>query len=98
MDGKKNKTCGVAEEASIKIADASVPMNIHIADSEDNRRRFVEQISSRYYLQQKGDNFQSSRMEIHSQTHHQSIKTKSELPRNRKFTTTSISINHRNFR
>ena len=35
MDGKKNKTCGVAEEASIKIADAVVPMNIHIADSKD---------------------------------------------------------------
>ena len=35
VDGKKNKTCGVAEEASIKIADASIPMNIHIADSKD---------------------------------------------------------------
>ena len=35
VDGKKNKTCGVAEEASIKIADAAVPMNIHIADSKD---------------------------------------------------------------
>src|ERR1043165_8226798 len=35
VDGKKNKTCGVAEEASIKIADAAVLMNIHIADSKD---------------------------------------------------------------
>ena len=35
MNGKKNKTCGVAEEAFIKIADASIPMNIHIADSKD---------------------------------------------------------------
>ena len=35
MDGKKNKTCGVAEEASIKIADANVSMNIYIADSKD---------------------------------------------------------------
>src|ERR1043165_1443392 len=35
VDGKKNRTCGVAEEANIKIADAMVPMNIHIADSKD---------------------------------------------------------------
>src|ERR1044072_4983749 len=35
VDGKKNRTCGVAEEANIKIADAMVPMNIHIVDSKD---------------------------------------------------------------
>src|ERR1043165_5912564 len=35
VDGKKNKTCRVAEEASIKIADAAVPMNIHITDFKD---------------------------------------------------------------
>src|ERR1044071_1219811 len=35
VDGKKNKTCGVVEETSIKIADANIPMNIYIADSKD---------------------------------------------------------------
>src|ERR1044071_10196819 len=35
VNGKKNKICGVAEEANIKIADANVSMNIHIADSKD---------------------------------------------------------------
>src|ERR1044072_7396824 len=35
VDGKKNRTYGVAEEANIKIADAMVPMNIHIVDSKD---------------------------------------------------------------
>ena len=35
VDGKKNRTCGVAEEANIKIADAMVPMNIYIVDSKD---------------------------------------------------------------
>src|ERR1044072_1960888 len=35
VDGKKNRTCGVAEEANIKIADAIVPMNIHIVDLKD---------------------------------------------------------------
>ena len=35
VDGKKNKICGVVEKASIKIADAAVPMNIHIVDSKD---------------------------------------------------------------
>ena len=35
MDGKKDKTCGVAKEASIKIVDTTVPMTIHIADSKD---------------------------------------------------------------
>ena len=35
VDGKKNKTYGIAEDVSIKIADAAVPMNIHIADSKD---------------------------------------------------------------
>jgi hypothetical protein len=35
VDGKKNRTCGVAEEANIKIADAIVPMNIYIVDSKD---------------------------------------------------------------
>src|ERR1043165_6237484 len=32
IDGKKNKTCGVVEKAMIKIADAAIPMNIHIAE------------------------------------------------------------------
>jgi hypothetical protein len=35
IDGKKNCTCGVAEEANIKIADVMVPMNIHIINSKD---------------------------------------------------------------
>src|ERR1044071_5261694 len=35
VDGKKNRTCGVVEEANIKIANAVVPMNIHIVDSKD---------------------------------------------------------------
>ena len=35
VDEKKNKTCGVAKEALIKIANATVLMNIHIADSKD---------------------------------------------------------------
>jgi hypothetical protein len=35
VDGKKNKMCGIAEGASIKIANAAVPMNIYIADSKD---------------------------------------------------------------
>jgi len=35
VNEKKNKTCRVVEKASIKIADATVPMNIHIADFKD---------------------------------------------------------------
>src|ERR1043165_1497703 len=35
VDGKKNRIYGVVEEANIKIADAMVPMNIHVVDSKD---------------------------------------------------------------
>ena len=35
VDEKKNHTCGMAEEANIKIVDAMVSMNIHIVDSKD---------------------------------------------------------------
>jgi len=35
IDGKKNYTCGIVEEANIKIVDVMVSMNIHIVDSKD---------------------------------------------------------------
>ena len=35
VDGKKNRTCGIAEEVNIKIADAMVLINIYIVDSKD---------------------------------------------------------------
>jgi len=35
VDRKKNKTYRVVEKALIKIADVTVPMNIHIVDSKD---------------------------------------------------------------
>ena len=48
MNGKKNKTCGVAEKAFIKIADASVPMNIYIADSKDEAFLIEEDWLNKY--------------------------------------------------
>ena len=48
VDGKKNRTCGVAEEANIKIADAMVPMNIHIVDSKDETFLIGEDWLNRY--------------------------------------------------
>ena len=35
VDGKKNKTCGIAKKASIKIANVIVLINIYIIDSKD---------------------------------------------------------------
>ena len=48
IDEKKNKTCGVAEEAPIKIANANVPMNIHIIDSKDETFLIEEDWLNRY--------------------------------------------------
>src|ERR1044071_9886296 len=35
VDGKKNRTCEVAEEANIKIIDVMEPMSIYIVDSKN---------------------------------------------------------------
>ena len=48
MDGKKNKTCEIAEKASIKIADAIVLMNIYIADSKNEAFLIEEDWLNRY--------------------------------------------------